>query len=296
MGKINPALEPLYKVVLDNPGKYTVKELSILSGLTHDTIAGALRRGINRGLDLIVKKEPPGPKPLKQERAARREYIPKPPNTENVMVIGDLHEPFTLDGYREFCYEQYKRYKITHVIFIGDIIDNHYASYHESDPDGMGGGDELDLAIERIGEWVKLFPIADVIIGNHCRLIMRKAFSGGIPRRWIMDYQDVLGAPGWHFTEARTYNGVHYIHGEGPTARTRAKKDLISTVQGHRHPEAYTEYIVGETFKIFGMQVGCGVDRHSYAMAYAKDHPKPAIGVGIILQHGELAFNVLMKL
>lgn len=212
------------------------------------------------------------------------------------MVIGDLHEPFTREDYRDFCYEVYKKYKITHVIFIGDIIDNHYASYHESDPDGMGGGEELQLAEDRIKEWVAIFPKADVIIGNHDRIIMRKAFSGGIPRRWMMDYQDVLGAPGWNFTESSTYDGVHYIHGEGSTARTRARKDLISTVQGHRHPEAYIEHIVGEHYRIFGMQVGCGVDRKSYAMAYAKDHPKPAIGVGVILDNGEQPFNVLMKL
>ena len=182
------------------------------------------------------------------------------------------------------------------MIFIGDIIDNHYSSFHISDPDGMSGGDELDLAIEHISKWVALFPKADVIIGNHDRLIMRKAFEGQIPRRWIMDYQDVLDAPGWNFIPEAKYDGIHYIHGEGATARTRCKKDLISTVQGHRHPEAYTEYVVGETFRIFGMQVGCGIDRHSYAMAYAKDHPKPAIGVGVILNHGAIAFNVLMDL
>lgn len=295
MGKPNPALEQLIKVVRDNPNKYTFSELAVLSGLTYDQVAGAVRRARQKYL-LQVKNEAPGPSKKTLPKRTTTHLIPKPPNTENVLVIGDLHEPFTLEGYREFCYEQYKKYKCTHVIFIGDIIDNHYPSYHESDPDGMSGGQELDRAIDNIAEWVKLFPIADVTTGNHDRLIMRKAFSGAIPRRWIMEYQDVLGAPGWNFRESVTYDGVHYIHGEGGTARARAKKDLCSTVQGHLHPQAYTEWIVGETYRIFGMQVGCGVDRHSYAMAYAKDHGKPAIGVGVILNHGQLAFNVLMKL
>jgi hypothetical protein len=296
VGKINPALEPLYKVVLDNPGKYTVKELSILSGLTQDTISGALRRGKDRGLNLQVKAEAHGPKPTKVTKPVRREYIPPPPNTENVMVIGDLHEPFTLEGYREFCYEQYKRYKITHVIFIGDIIDGHAWSFHEHDPDGMSAGEELHFAKEHIAQWAKAFPIADVIWGNHDLLFMRKAFSSGLPREMIMSFQDAFGTPGWHFTERAQYDDVQYIHGLGGTARLRCKKDLMSTVQGHMHPQAYTEWFVGQHYRIFSMQVGCGVDRHSYAMAYAKDHPKPAIGVGIILQHGQLAFNVLMKL
>ena len=27
-----------------------------------------------------------------------------------ILIIGDLHEPFCLDGYLEFCKETYKRY------------------------------------------------------------------------------------------------------------------------------------------------------------------------------------------
>lgn len=291
MGQINPALVKVIELIRDNPNKYTYTQLAELSGLTYDQVTSAVRRGKQQ---YILQIKPDRPEPVQTKR--RAEYIPPPPNTENVLVIGDLHEPFTLEGYREFCLATYKKYKITHVIFIGDIIDNHAPSFHTTDADAMGAGNELDIAIEHIAEWVKIFPRADVIIGNHDRIIMRKAFEGAIPRRWIMDYQDVLGAPGWNFREGATYDGIHYIHGEGSTARMRCKKDLISTVQGHRHPEAYTDYVVGETFKIFGMQVGCGVDRKSYAMAYAKDHPKPAIGVGVILNHGELAFNVLMKL
>ena len=38
----------------------------------------------------------------------------------NVLVIGDLHEPFCLDGYLDWCIEQYYAYKCTEVVFIGD--------------------------------------------------------------------------------------------------------------------------------------------------------------------------------
>jgi|GEM_PF-757146 len=195
----------------------------------------------------------------------------------NVLVIGDLHEPFCLKGYLEFCKAQYKKYNCTQVVFIGDIIDNHYSSYHETDPDGMGGGHELELAIEKVAEWVKVFPNAKVCIGNHDRLIMRKAFSGGIPKAWIRDYQDVLNAPGWEFGEAFVIDGVQYIHGEGGTARTKSKKDMMSTVQGHLHQQFYCEYTVGRNFKVFGMQVGCGIDHVAYAMAYAKNYGKPVL-------------------
>jgi hypothetical protein len=65
-----------------------------------------------------------------------------------ILIVGDIHAPFSLDGYLDFCKETYAIYNCNQVIFIGDIIDNHYSSFHTTDPDGMGGGDELDLAIK----------------------------------------------------------------------------------------------------------------------------------------------------
>jgi hypothetical protein len=44
------------------------------------------------------------------------------------------------------------------LFFIGDIIDNHYSSYHESDPDGYSAGEELDRAIDMIKDWYRTFP------------------------------------------------------------------------------------------------------------------------------------------
>ena len=98
-----------------------------------------------------------------------------------ILVIGDIHAPFTLPEYLDFCKEMYARHNCNQVIFIGDIIDNHYSSFHATDPDGMGGGDELDLAIKHVKKWSKAFPKADVCIGNHDRIIMRKAFDSQIP-------------------------------------------------------------------------------------------------------------------
>ena len=212
-----------------------------------------------------------------------------------VLVIGDLHEPFCLDGYLQFCKEIYVKYQCNKVVFIGDVIDNHYSSYHETDVDGLSGGQELELAIEKLAEWYEAFPNADVTIGNHDRLIMRKAQTGAVPKAWIKSYKEVLGVEGWNFTERVIIDGVQYIHGEAGTAKAKCRADMMSTVQGHLHTQAYTEWFVGANFRIFGMQVGCGIDHESYAMAYAKSGKKPAIGCGVIID-GDVAINELMKL
>lgn len=222
-------------------------------------------------------------------------YTKKQQKNKNVLVIGDLHEPFCLDGYLEHCIETYNKYNCNEVVFIGDIIDNHASSYHETDPDGYSAGQELKLAIQRIKQWYNAFPKATVIIGNHDRLIMRKAYSSGLSKMWIKDYAEVLGTPGWNFTESIEIDDVLYIHGEGGTARARVRRDLQSVVQGHLHSQAYIDWCVGAKFKLFGMQVGCGIDHKSYAMAYGKEGPKPAIACGVILQ-GEVPINIMMNL
>jgi predicted phosphodiesterase len=199
-----------------------------------------------------------------------------------ILVIGDLHEPFCLEGYLEFCQDTYAKWNCNQVIFIGDIIDNHYSSYHESDPDGMGGGLELERAIERVHKWYMAFPKADVLIGNHDRIIMRKA------------YNEVLGTK-WNWCESIVYDDVLYEHGEGGQAKTKAKNNMMSSVCGHTHTSCGVEWFVGKKYRVFAMQVGCGVDADTYAAAYAKNFKKQAIGCGIVLG-GHTAINVLMPL
>jgi len=212
-----------------------------------------------------------------------------------VLAIGDTHEPFCLPGYLEHCKQTYLKYNCNRVVFIGDVIDNHYSSYHETDADGMGGLNELDLAIKKTSRWYEAFPNAEVMIGNHDRLIARKAQTGGIPSKWIRSYSEVLGTPGWDFKERTVIDSVQYVHGEAGTAKRKAISDMMSTVQGHLHTQMYVEWMVGMNFKIFGMQLGCGIDHELYAFSYAKAGKKPAIGCGVIIG-GHTAINIPMEL
>ena len=155
--------------------------------------------------------------------------------------------------------------------------------------------DELELAIRRIARWYEVFPVATVIIGNHDRIIMRKAQTSAIPSKWIRSYKEVLQVPTWRFVERFVQDNVQYIHGEGGTARTKCRADMMNTVQGHLHTQTYIEHYVGQNFRVFGMQVGCGIDHDTYAMAYAKRGKKPSIACGVVLG-GTTPINLLMPL
>lgn len=212
-----------------------------------------------------------------------------------VLIIGDLHEPFCLEGYLDFCKETYANYNCNKVVFIGDVIDNHYSSYHETSADGLGGLDELELAINKLHKWNTAFPEADVMLGNHDLIIMRKAQTSNIPSVWIRSYKEVLMTPKWNFVDEIVIDDVMYHHGIGSKAHIKAVKNMMSTVAGHHHTDCYTQWFVGKNDKVFGMQVGCGIDKGSYAMAYGQWFPKPAIACGIVIG-GHTAFNVLMDL
>lgn len=281
------------------PYAYTHADLATKHGFEYEQVKAAIGRHNRRSPEdhqIYIRDARYKAQLVRPSQRTKVGRILKTRKTKNVLVIGDLHEPFCKVSYLDFCKGLYDAYDCTHVVFIGDIIDNHFSSYHETDPDGLSAQDELEIAVQNVSGWVDAFPDADVCIGNHDRLISRKAQTAGISLHWVRDYNEVLNAPGWNFQEEFEYDNVRYIHGEQGTARNRAKKDLISTVQGHRHSEAYVEFLVGKNFKIFGMQVGCGIDHKSYAMAYAKAGNKPAIGAGVVLNHGEHAVIHMMNL
>jgi predicted phosphodiesterase len=212
-----------------------------------------------------------------------------------ILIIGDLHAPFVLPEYLEHCKQTYANYNCNQVIFIGDILDNHAFSYHEPDPNGLSAGNELIKAKKYIKDWYKEFPVADVLIGNHDRMASRKAMTGGVPSAWIKSYNDVLGTPKWNWCETIVYDNVLFEHGEGGQAARKAQNNMMSSVCGHTHTSAYVQWFVGKKFKVFGMQVGCGVDSTSYAAAYARNFKKQAIGCGVVIG-GHTAINSLMNL
>lgn len=204
-------------------------------------------------------------------------------DASRVLVVGDLHFPFDKWGYLEFCIEIKERYNCNEVVFTGDIIDNHYTSFHETDPDGMSANQELECALKKVDLWHRFFPEAKVCIGNHDLIPDRKRFTAGISSKWLKKIDEVLCTPNWDFKEEHEIDNVLYTHGTGRKARNRAKDELISIVQGHYHSESYVEYFVGLERMIFAMQVACGIDRRAYAMAYGKHFKKPHINCGVVI-------------
>jgi predicted phosphodiesterase len=214
-----------------------------------------------------------------------------------VLVVGDTHFPFDIPQYLDFLKDTYDKYNCNRVVHIGDCVDFHALSYHESDPNGMSAGDELSLAKRHLQRYYKVFPDMDVLFGNHSRLVSRKAMTSGIPREWVKSYAEVFEVPNWNYHTELVIDNVLYTHGDkSGKARTAAKRDMISTVTGHYHTDQYVEWFYGKNSAVFAMAVGSGINDKSYGMAYASGGKKSAISCGVVLDAGETPICLRMPL
>jgi metallophosphoesterase superfamily enzyme len=215
----------------------------------------------------------------------KKEELNDNKNEESIVLsIGDIHSPFEHKDYLNFCKKIYKKYNCNKVIFLGDIIDNHVSSFHETDIDGHSGALELELAKKVMSEYHKAFPNAMCCIGNHDAIPNRKAFSSGISKTWIKPISEVLNTPSWVFADHFIIDNVKYTHGTGRQARQRSLQDMISVVQAHYHSTSYIENYVGaDGTRRFAMQVGCGINIDEYAFAYGRNFAKPHLNVAVII-------------
>lgn len=202
-----------------------------------------------------------------------------------VLVIGDLHEPFCLDGYLEFCKGIYDKYKCNKVVFLGDVIDGHSFSAHKASNKSCGVNSELELAIAKIKKWHDTFPHAKVCHGNHeSRLRVGNYKDLIIPDKVFKPINELLEAPTWDFAPEHIIDDVKYHHGIARNPKQEAQNDCRSVVAGHRHSEGYIHYFADSKGGIrFGMQVGAALDSNSYAAAYAKGSKPQHTNCGVVI-------------
>ena len=210
----------------------------------------------------------------KEIQKLREEKDWKKDKVNNVLVIWDPHIPFIKEWYLDFLKKVYKKYHCNQVVFIWDIIDNHYASFHNTDPNWLWWWDELSLSINMLSEFYKAFPKAKVCLWNHDEILRRKAFANDIPKEWIKDYSEVLKTPNWEYWFEFEIDWVIYNHWMSWWWARWAIKEAVtrwqSVVRWHYHSQCYVDWYADKNRKIFWMQVWAWCDDHSYAMAYWK--------------------------
>ena len=210
--------------------------------------------------------------------------------THRVGIIGDTHVPYCLDGYLEFCKETFKAWGVDTVVHIGDLVDHHSLSFHDSEPMLQGANGEMVDARDELKPWYKAFPNLIICGGNHDLIPARQLKKIGMDAEvWMRPLAEVYGFPeGWEIVDTLEIDGVLYHHGYTACGtngfRNDAIKRMTRTVSGHAHGNAGVSATASEHRLVWGLAVGCGIDVESMAFAYGKHFlQKPIIACGIVI-------------
>lgn len=209
-----------------------------------------------------------------------------------VLAIGDVHCPAMKEGYAEFCYDIAQQWECDRVVLIGDVLDWASISFHPKAPSLKNPEVEFEAAMVQISRLYELFPEADVMVGNHDCLSERQATEVGLPISLLKEYSDLTSTAGWTWHPRYSdliIDGVIYRHGDKGlggqfAALKNAQREMRSLVQGHLHAQSNIGFYACEEKRIFGVQTGCGVNRHHPAMQYGKTFAaKPLLSCAVIL-------------
>lgn len=214
-----------------------------------------------------------------------------PDMCRRILVIGDLHAPYTHPDAIDFLRSVREEYGPDMVIQVGDETDGHAISFHDSDPNLDSAGVELEKAKVVLEKLHDLFPNLLICDSNHGSLVYRRAKAHGLPVQFIKKYRDILfpehGARRWSWADAWVLNTplgpVRFQHQVSGDFMLNASHERTSLVLGHEHGRFEVQYAASSTALYFGAYAGCLIDRKSLAFAYGKLHrKKPILGVMVI--------------
>jgi len=203
---------------------------------------------------------------------------------KTVLIIGDTHIPYSHPDYLDFLKYLKKIWKPQIVIHIGDELDYHAISFHNSETSLFSADHELERAIEEIDTGLhKLFPKMYILESNHGSLICRKLKANGIPIRTLKQLNELYNTHRWQWHNdilLKTKLFTNYIcHGKTGTIGKLAKDMMCCAIQGHYHAKFCVNWYNSAMGPRFDAYTGCLVDTKSMAMVYARNNlPDPIMG------------------
>ena len=187
-------------------------------------------------------------------------------NTKRILVISDQHMPFEHADMFKFLKAIKKKYNPTLIVNIGDEVDNHDLSFHDSDKDLPSAGDELKLAIKKLKQLEEIFPSMMLVDSNHGSLAVRRFKHHGIPMKLLATNQQIYGVSDkWQWNNelnVKLPNGqnCYFVHGISKNGKQLAAQRGTNVVQGHYHTEFRVDFISNPANLLWSMQVGCLID------------------------------------
>ena len=196
---------------------------------------------------------------------------------KRILVISDMHIPYHHKDSIKFLKEIKKQFKPDRIINIGDSLDFHAISMHDSNPDLYSAGQELTEARKYIKELENIFPKMILLHSNHGSLIYRRAMKHGLPKAYFKSYNDFLEVgKGWEWVN--DYNiplsdgtEVFCTHGMTADGLKLAMQYGKNVCQFHFHSKFNIQYFSNPDKLVWSLQCGCLIKQSHMAFEYAKN-------------------------
>ena len=127
-----------------------------------------------------------------------------------------------------------------------------------------------------------------VCIGNHDERVIRVAEANNIMKKYLRDFNEVWKTPGWSWEYEHKIDDVMYLPGPGfggtYHAATLRDKMFMSVCAGHVHTAFMIHWAANVNRRIFGLNVGCGIDDKQMQFAYGKHmKQRSMLGCAVII-------------
>lgn len=241
-------------------------------------------------------------KPEPEDDIGANLFIPE--QAKRILVIPDIHAPYQHPDTIAFLVAVRDKLNPDLVVNLGDEVDMHSMSFHDSDPNLDSAGTELEKAKEFLTLLHEEFPEMLICHSNHGSMLFRKAKAHGIPVQMIKKYRDVLfpdcSAPGWSWKAGwriQTPQGVVlFKHQAAGDPLGDAAHNLSHLVTGHEHGKYDISYAASSARLYWAMRSGCLIDKDALAFAYGKhSRNKPIIGCSAIVQGQPMLIPMILN-
>jgi hypothetical protein len=268
---------------------------------------GAYRSRLWRGRKANLKPTPKTVKPrisVSMGSRPAKPVVPAKPANSCILLVSDLHCPYQHKDALAFLQALKAKYNPDRVVCVGDELDYHDLSFHDSDPDLDSAGRELQKGREVLWELAAIFPDMDLVDSNHGSMAYRKGKANGIPRHLLLEYKDAIfgeklkdgtvirpngRGDGWNWHGSLDITlpsgqNLHVVHGLSKNTIANVKQLGCCFAQGHYHGSLEVVYNGTPRDLNWGVTTGCLVDPDNLAFAYGKNFSsRPVLGCAIVI-------------
>jgi predicted phosphodiesterase len=219
---------------------------------------------------------------------------------ERLLFISDTHIPYMHQDALPFLKKVATIVDPERIFHVGDLTDQYVFSSYPKAPEADSVSQEMHKVWRDVKALGSLFPDMMIVSSNHDDRVYRRGRSAGLPKEFVLPYQDVIKARDYNWKWVNDYmlrlntkQHLYICHTKGESAVALAKAVGMNVVVGHHHTKHGINYFSNPYTSLFSIDTGCLISDDAYAFAYNKQSIiRPMLGCAAIINGKPFLFTM----